>query len=585
MKHMLITAWSLTLSLGLSLFDATAETSAGAGGALTAPRKKIISLGWAKSTPKDLTENLTLIENGTPYDGMHVHLVGEMTVEGATKKYTSRFPWQHESWPYEAFADSISYLQGLRPNRPLDLFILTTTRSGPHDWLSDEYWAHVCHNFGLIARIARETGCRGIIFDPEDYQDSGHLFAYSPDSGVSYEAMKVKARQRGREWISALGNAYPDMTLFALFWASLVYPFGDNPNDIGNRSCALFPAFLNGVYDALPPGMTIVDGHESYFYRSGDRHRVMHSAGYFRANFRQLIAPENLGRALSQTQMAAAMYLDAFFPATPDDPKNRWDLYPGENDTTRLRHFRNVLFHCLAATDEYVWTWGERVTWWPQNKADALNQRLPGLNTIMRSVKSVEEAEAVIAAMPAYENLLANGDFETAPAPGEQAKAAKLPAPAGWNVWDEEREERKGVFYASPGAGGNGSTAMTAAGFVRGGCAIANVAVQPGDILLLRGKARCEENATGEVTAAWKRTATGGWVWDNYQAPLVRASLRAVPGSEWRECKALLMVPDHIEGLGLQLGVGRQRPGQDKIHYDDFEVIRLPPFPPTTAAP
>ena len=570
MQHLLF------IALALAFTTIAAETTTPARDALAAPRKKIISLGWAKSTPKDLAENLALIEGSTPYDGMHVHLVGEQTVDGASKKYSSRFPFQSESWPYSAFAESIGYLQGLRPSRPLELFIMTTTRSGPHDWFSDDYWAQVCNNFGLIARIARETGCRGIIFDAEDYHDSGHLFAYAPDAGVSYEDMKVKARQRGREWIAAMGDAYPDMTLFAPFWISLVYPFGDNPNAIGSRSCALFPAFLNGVYDALPPGMTIVDGHESYFYRSGNLHQVMHAAGYFRAHFLQLIAPENRSRALAQTQMAAAIYLDAFFPTNLNDPKNRWDLYPGADDVSRQRHLRNVLFHCLAIADEYVWTWGERVVWWPQNKADALNQRLPGLNASMRSVKSVEEAEAVIAALPSYENLLANGNFETAAAPAVRDAAGKPPPPPGWNVWDEEREERKGAFHLTPGAGCSGSAAMTGVDFARGGCAITNVAVQPGDILLLRGKARCEENAAGEVTAAWKRTATGGWVWDNYQAPLVRASLKTVPGSEWRECKTLIIVPDQIEGLGLQLGIGRQRPGQDKIHYDDFELIRLP---------
>jgi len=573
MKHLLITV--------LALATIAAGTTTTAQNALTAARKKIISLGWAKSTPKDLAENLALIESSTPYDGMHVHLVGEQTVDGVVKKYSSRFPFQAERWPYSAFAESIGYLQGLRPSRPLELFIMTTTRSGPHDWFSDAYWAQVCHNFGLIARIARETGCRGLIFDAEDYHDSGHLFAYSPDAGISYDDAKIKARQRGREWITAMAEAYPDMTLFAPFWVSLAYPFGDNPNASGSRSCALFPAFLNGVYDALPPGMTIIDGNESYFYRSGDRYQAMHATGYFHANFRQLIAPENLYRALTQTQMAAALYLDAFFPANLNDPNNRWDLYPGQDDTTRQRNLRNVLFHCLAVADEYVWTWGERIVWWPQDAADALNQRLPGLNAIMRSVKSVEEAEAVIAAMPVYENLLANGNFEVAAPPAIPDATGKLPPPPGWNVWDEEREERKGAFYLSPGAGCNGSAAMTGAGFVRGGCAITNVAVQPGDILLLRGKARCEENAAGEVTAAWKRTATGRWVWDNYRAPLVRASLCAVPGSEWRECKTLIVVPDEIEGLGLQLGVGRQRPGQDKIHYDDFELIRLPPLTPT----
>ena len=114
-----------------------------------------------------------------------------------------------------------------------------------------------------MARIAKETGMKGLCLDLEDYKDSGHLFAYNPDMGATYAEAKLKARQRGREWIDAIGKEYPDITLFCFFLVSLVYPMNDDVSEIGSRSCALFPAWLNGVYDGLLPEMTMVDGHEA----------------------------------------------------------------------------------------------------------------------------------------------------------------------------------------------------------------------------------------------------------------------------------------------------------------------------------
>ncbi len=542
---------------------------------LRRPEKKLLYFGWGAATPKAIAENLADIEATTPFDGIGITIVESRIVDGKKVSYESQRIYKNEAWKYEYFAESIAYLRSLKPKRLTHNFIRTSTRTGPHDWFSDSYWANVCNNFALMARIAKETGMKGLCLDLEDYKDTGHLFAYSPDMGASYADAKLKARQRGREWIDAIGKEYPDITLFSFFLVSLAYPMSDDVSEIGSRSCALFPAWLNGVYDGLLPEMTMVDGHENMFYRSGDFERIMHSTGYFRTNFRQIFAPENLRKALAQTQMAPAIYMDAFFPRDLNDPNNKWNIYPGLTDIgERLRRLQGVLTHCMTVADEYVWTWNERVQWWPKNNLDALNQRVPGINQALRCAKGIREVEAMLAEQPASPSILANGLFTAAADDGKTANEDQLrTATPFWSVY-VSKDSPVGTFTPVAAGGPSGEPAAVAAGFAQG-CVITSLAtVTPGEFLLLRGRAKLEDCAVGDVTVAWKKDAAGWWVWDETKYPLARASLSAVPGSEWREFKALVQVPNEITCLGLMLNIGKQRPGKDKITFADIELLR-----------
>ncbi|MDD4099197.1 MAG: hypothetical protein PHC30_10530 [Lentisphaeria bacterium] len=542
---------------------------------LRRPEKKLLYFGWGAATPKAIAENLELIEAATPFDGIGITIVESRTVDGKKVSYESQRIYKNEAWKYEYFADSIAYLQNMKPKRLTHNFIRTSTRTGPHDWFSDSYWANVCNNFALMARIARETGLKGLCLDLEDYEDTGHLFAYHPDMGVSYAEAKLKARQRGREWITAIGKEYPDITLFSFFLVSLVYPMSDDVAEIGTRSCALFPAWLNGVYDGLLPEMTMVDGHENMFYRSGDLERIMHATGYFRTHFRQIFAPENLRKALAQTQMAPAIYMDAFFPRDLNDPKNKWNIYPGVTDLgERLRRLQGVLTHCLTVADEYVWTWNERVLWWPKNNLDALNQRVPGINEALRCAKGIREIEALMALQPASPNLLANGGFAATTDDGKTANEDQLrTAVPFWSVY-VSKDSPVGTFMPVAAGGPAGGPAAVAADFGQGAVLTSLAEVTPGDFLLLRGRAKLEGCAVGGVTVAWKKNAADWWVWDENKYPVIRASFSAIPGSEWREFKAIVPVPEDITCLGLMLNIGKQRPGNDKITFADLELIR-----------
>ena len=121
----------------------------------------------------------------------------------------------------------------------------------------------------------------------------------------------------------------------------------------------------------------------------------------------------------------------------------------------------------------------------------------------------------------------------------------------------------------------SGGAAAVAADFAQG-CVITSLAaVTPGEFLLLRGRAKLEGCAVGDVTVAWKKDAAGWWVWDETKYPLTRASLQTVPGSEWREFKALIQIPNEITCLGLMLNIGKQRPGKDKITFADIELLRV----------
>ena len=78
---------------------------------------------------------------------------------------------------------------------------------GGSSWTDDRYWKICCGNFALLARIAKETGIKGLAVDPEMY--STRLFTYDPKSGLTPEQAHTAARRRGKEFGRAVFGAFP----------------------------------------------------------------------------------------------------------------------------------------------------------------------------------------------------------------------------------------------------------------------------------------------------------------------------------------------------------------------------------------
>ena len=113
----------------------------------------------------------------------------------------------------------------------------------------------------------KQSGCRGIAIDFESY--GAAQFRFAPDQGRSFGEASQLARRRGAQFVQAVAEEFPDAVLLALWLNSIHFKAGRStqPESIlASSAYGLLPAFIDGMLDALPPEMILVDGCEHSYY-------------------------------------------------------------------------------------------------------------------------------------------------------------------------------------------------------------------------------------------------------------------------------------------------------------------------------
>ncbi len=525
------------------------------------PAPKLIEFGWDAPTPAYLRENIRRMEADSPYDGIGFYF--RVDVEHNDAPYqcnwlTAANPevaWQ-DAW----FQDAVTDLRKTEFRQFTDNFLMLAFYRKT-DWFDDAAWATICGNFAVAARAVRAAGQKGIEIDTEHYDPQRRQFRFDPADGRSFAECYQKARQRGREWMQAVAEAYPDITLLAFFWQS-ANEWRDGSAALEQAEYGLKAAFINGIYEALPPEATIYEGNEEDGYRAAtpeDYYRVRFEA---QQGIEHLTEPENLRKARSQTRFAPALYLDAYFLQPPD---NTWYLADGGKE--RLRQLEDNLRAALAVSDGYVWTWSERARWWDiavedwqkplmTASGDALWFRaFPGIAEAMRNAKRSEaEVEFDRVRARGSANLAANGDF------ARPAAGAVIPE---WIAWMDENTPG-GSFVLVP----DGNRMTAAARQVTGsGTLYQPIPVTPGRRYLVVGEIFTAGAVLAELNAHWMMP-DGKWNWGKRGCKLTPP-----PGDGWRSCMAIVTAPEEVGFLGLQLHVSRQTGGE--AAFRNIQVYQL----------
>ena len=225
---------------------------------------KLIEFSWSSPDTEFLRKHIETMEAQSPYDGIGINLKAVGTADGKEVKcgydrLAGRIPWQ-----YEWFSKAVDNLKNTRFRKFTDNF-LRATLGGP-SWTDDAYWKVLCGNFALLARIARETGMKGLAVDPEMY--SSRLFTYDPKSGLTPEQAHAAARRRGSEFGRAVFGVFPEIRFFFLLgWMAAG---GTVPGKSVGHSYELLRPFLNGLYDVMPETALFFDGCENASYYAAD---------------------------------------------------------------------------------------------------------------------------------------------------------------------------------------------------------------------------------------------------------------------------------------------------------------------------
>lgn len=526
--------------------------------------KKLIAVGWDIATPARLRQNLAEMEK-RPFDGV------VLSFSGGPKNEVSGYVFTDIVWKQEWIEPLVADLQACRFQRFTDNFLKVNANPGSLDWFDDAGWQQTVDHWRKAAWIAKQGGLKGLLFDPEAYVKGFRQFDYTMQAQRdrhTFPEYVAKARQRGQEVMRAVVEEFPDLILFSFFMNSNALPLLDHPDPrtaLLSTNYNLYPPFIDGWLDVMPPSVTLIDGIEQaylfdspmQYYRTG---HLIKSAG------QKLIAPENRYKYRAQTQVSYGIYLDAYINAPP----SIWRIeLGGRSPADKLRE--NVA-SALAAADEYVWVYGEQYRWWPTPntgiKPEDWNQAMPGCEEALRLARDPADwgrwKLGQMAAEPA--NLARNADFastESATVDGQATPYQDGGPPAGWGFW-QVGDTGAATWDRQVGCAAPGAYKLSN---VRNGCGIQAIVAKPGGRYAVRAKVRV---TGGDANLRIRWQAGGKW----YDQTQDRLTWPAGEG-DWKTIFDVVQVPAAADRLVVLLVVTGQLTDQDAAWFDDIAVLPL----------
>lgn len=556
-------------------------------------RKKLIQTGWDRPTPSVLLRNLEARE-ALPFVGMGVKIIGTDDEGGPVRM---RDAGNARPWKRAWFQAQVDTLRQIRSTKLTDNFVyvdLSPAKAEFVDAFDDAGWEVVVDHLRIAAWLAREGGLKGIMFDPEAYRGSIVKYRNRLHTDRSFDEYAAKVRQRGREIMRAMASEYPDMTFFTLFMHSGIAmgAFGLDPREgLEHASYSLYPAFINGWLDAIPPTMCIIDGFEMAYPHSSELQYLKHVNAMRNASL-ALVDPANHTKYRAQVRAGLAIYLDAFTKYPMADVHADVWTDPPLTGTINERLTAAVM-SALEVVDEYVWVYSETYRWLPgsQHSRGAVRtweEALPGVTEALRRA-SVAEERALARAEKEFRirerkealrgipmrSLVVNGDFNNG-APGTARPAVDRPrgkpivvreAAEGWRTWNGPGSA--GLFTRGySGHGGFGSAQISAAaegGFVQ------DVEASPYRFYKVRGWVRSMGVGEASIRLSWL---------DAEGEPMVKVATPVLvpegsPHEAWRRISGVVRCPAEGQSLRVRLTVSGQTSDAHVVWFDDVEVFHI----------
>jgi hypothetical protein len=312
--------------------------------------KKLIEYGWDVPTPAFVAEHLRDMEQ-RPFDG----LIMRMAVGGQV--------FTPSKWTEVQLQPDLDALARLEWGQFTDNFLMMYAASEV-DWFDDGQWEAVVHNVRATARAAKAGHCVGVCFDAEPYgANPWHYEAQARAKDRSFAEYQAQYRLRGAQFMNAVQAEMPEPVvhtffLFGVVAATQIDDLAEREKRLAQEHYGLYPAFINGMLDAMQPGTVLTDGNEgSYYYQSPlAYYQAYHS---IRQRALTMVAPENGAKYRSQVQVAQALYVDYVFGKWPHPT-------PAEHltDEERARWFEHNVYYALTTSDRYVWLYSEKMNWW-----------------------------------------------------------------------------------------------------------------------------------------------------------------------------------------------------------------------------
>ncbi len=513
-------------------------------------QKKYIAHGWdlLAVTPEEVLANADAFDR-TAVDGVTL-MIKQKLADGRSIAQSTIM--NDPIWPREELKGKIAVFREIVKHPSLKESFISSWWAPQKrlKWTDDAAWANFAANMGTVAWLAKQGGLRGILVDAEDYPNSKQ-YTRAPDD-PSYDEAARLARRRAAQVFKAIFDEYPDVT-FLSFWMLSLNPnyfTSVDPLGMARSRGDLWPWFVNGMLDVMPPTARFVDGNEHAYHYRADRRDFYRSACHQRTAALALVAPENRQKYLAQLRAGFGLYLDSYINPT----NSPW--YFGPVNGSRLTHYALNLTQATDAADEFIWIYGEKKAWIPWkgtkskrflsteiNSCGTWDDALPGFSGEMGRVKAPLDY-----LRRQMDRLRREGKVVNL------ADAVKRP----WGMWQHETKP-KGKM------GPEGKTGVFLEG-VSSACHLVHIPnVKPSETYAVTMKMKGEG---GSSIVYWQKD--GRWQWQLPGCPVV---FQSGADDVWRTGEALVRVPDGADCLVLQLNA-KQTPGQ-RVVFDEVKIVKL----------
>jgi len=323
----------------------------------------IIEYSWTTVDTKYLHDNVAEMEK-RPFDGVcvfvaHPRLPNGSVFSGSGSGDLGWEVFQNARIEPEAIDGAIDDLKTtpfrkFRSNYAVIVSYLPDKQT--MNWFDDAWWTNIAHNAKLVATVAKEGGCEGIMFDPEEYGCRFWGYPQLKDDPLykdrTYAQVAAKVKERGAQYMRAINGAFPDVRILLLHaWESLIRWSKGDRKRCAEIGYGLLPDFLDGMLEASHENTVFIDGIEHGYY--------VEKREEFEAMARRV---KEEGPAFSSAPEIFRKKVRTGFGIWMDRDRH-WDPVNLEKNFWTPEKFTRAVTHALVVSDGFVWIYNERPTW------------------------------------------------------------------------------------------------------------------------------------------------------------------------------------------------------------------------------
>ena len=336
--------------------------SPGIASGQVAKQKRLIEFGWDEPDTAFMKAHITEMEN-TPFEGCVFHINYTRTI-GIPQSFLWE-AWGKKSFAPEQLDQAINDLKTTKFQKFKHNFLRFNTTPADLDWFDD--YSSVVNNATLAAHVAKEGGCKGVLFDVEEYKNA--LFTYSKQRdrlSKSWDDYALQARLRGKQVMEGFQKGYPDLIIFLTYGYGLPW----DKSEEGRKSLedcdyGLLAPFLDGMISAAKGKTRFIDGNESAYWYPTPGHFTKGKLK-LQTNVRQII--QNPRRYSQLFTVSFGIWMDFNWR------EQGWNTKNLDKNPRSPKLLENLLRKALSEANEYVWVYTETPRWW---SASGKPEKLP----------------------------------------------------------------------------------------------------------------------------------------------------------------------------------------------------------------